>query len=118
MRVMKELASSESHALMKSYKVLKKVEDAKPEDLVTKKLFSSLLELGLRIGYNPETNKGLIDFGFLGDLYFQLSSNDPMIYFSLNDDKFAISFRVDDSLAAETVKILKQAKDHMAGKLA
>jgi len=95
-----------------SMKVIRKVDQAKPEDKVTSDFFEYLLSKKLRVGYNVDDMRGIIDLGEIGDLYFGMSSNDPSVFFSINDKHFTHSFKVSmgESVKSVIESILKFRK--------
>ena len=76
-------------------KVIRNVNQANPEDEVTRNFFEYLLSKKLRVGYNVDDMRGIIDLGEVGDLHFAMASNGPGVYFSFNDKSLTHSFKID-----------------------
>lgn len=89
--------------VVSSMKNIRKPEDAEPQDTVTTKFFETLLNLRLHVGYDVNEARGAIDLGDIGDLYFDLNSNDPSAFFSFNDKHFTSSFKIPFGAVAEVI---------------
>ena len=113
----KELKVGQSITTQKvtAMKVIKKPEDAEPHDPSMAKVFEDMLSLGLRVGYDPESGRGIIGLGRVGDLHFGLSGNDPALHFCFNDSHLTHSFKVDYGAVKDVLHAIITMKKQVTG---
>jgi hypothetical protein len=107
-------STNASKPVTAAMKNIKKVTDAQPEDKVTEALFTSILSLNVPIAYDINQAKGMVGLGSMGDLYFHLSSNEPSVHFSM-DDQFNHSFKSDFSQAHAVIQAFLTLKKTVSG---